>query len=157
MPDNNQLPNRNNNRRQQATFRSGIPRLPLYGAITTALTCTVIASTVSKYPHYYTAMLYLAKSNTSMLVLANMSLLLIILFCKLMFRLFFGTLRAIEVEHLYERGWFSVTEMCLALTIFRDESNILMAEMFAALLVVKIFHWLLEDRVDFMEQQLMLS
>ncbi|KAJ1918985.1 hypothetical protein H4219_002243 [Mycoemilia scoparia] len=91
------------------------------------------------------------------MVLGNMFLLLTILFCKLMMKIFFGSLRVIEVEHLYERGWFAVTETCLALTVFREEFNIFTMQMFVALVVTKIFHWIIEDRVDFMEQQLSLN
>ncbi|KAI8843137.1 hypothetical protein BC829DRAFT_435339 [Chytridium lagenaria] len=72
-------------------------------------------------------------------------------------RLFFGNLRALEVEHLYERSWFAVTETCLAMTIFRDEFDIRFIIFFAILLLVKIFHWIAQDRVDFMEQSPNLS
>lgn len=36
-------------------------------------------------------------------------------------RLCFGQLRPIEVEQLYEKAWFAITETALAMTIFREE------------------------------------
>ncbi|CAF1670070.1 unnamed protein product, partial [Adineta ricciae] len=54
--------------------------------------------------------------------------------------------------HLYDRTWFSVTETCLAFTVFRDDFSPRFVGLFAILLFLKCFHWLLEDRVDYMEQ-----
>lgn len=64
-------------------------------------------------------------------------------------KLFLGPLRLIETEHLYENGWYSVSEIFLAMTIFRDEFDARFAFFFAILLAAKIFHWLLKDRLDF--------
>lgn len=45
----------------------------------------------------------------------------VILFGKLMRKIFFGRLRAAEFEHLLERSWYAVTETCLAFTVFKYE------------------------------------
>lgn len=37
--------------------------------------------------------------------------------------LFFGQLRDVEVEILYDNARYAITETCLALTIFREELN----------------------------------
>jgi E3 ubiquitin-protein ligase synoviolin len=42
-------------------------------------------------------------------------------------------------------------ETCLALTIFRDEFNMSFVGMFTLLTFVKVFHWLVQDRVDYIE------
>ncbi|KAJ1724767.1 E3 ubiquitin-protein ligase hrd1 [Coemansia erecta] len=86
-----------------------------------------------------------------------MGLFLTILLGKLFVRIFFGHLRAIEVERLYEQGWFSVTETILALALLRDQFDVVMLTLFVFLLFCKIFHWMLEDRVAFMEQQTRLA
>lgn len=67
-------------------------------------------------------------------------------------RIFFGTLRAAELEHLIERAWYAVTETCLTFTLFREDLNAKFVALFAVLLFLKCFHWLVEDRVDFMER-----
>jgi len=71
---------------------------------------------------------------------------------KLFRKIFFGTLRAAELEHLIERAWYAVTETCLAFTVFRDDLNARFVGIFAILLFLKCFHWLAEDRVDYMER-----
>jgi hypothetical protein len=38
------------------------------------------------------------------------------------------------------------------MTVFRDDFDVPFLAAFAALLFVKIFHWLLQDRVEFMDQ-----
>ncbi|KAI8321267.1 hypothetical protein GQ54DRAFT_289794, partial [Martensiomyces pterosporus] len=139
-----------------ASHRS-VPRLAVYGVSTTVLTIGVIVSAFMQHPYFYTACVQLAQSNASMMVLANMGILLTILLGKLLVRVFFGQLRAIEVEHLYEQGWFAVTETCLALAILRDEFDAATLTLFVFLLFCKVFHWIFEDRVGFMEQQTRLS
>ena len=68
-------------------------------------------------------------------------------------RLFYGPLRPIEVEQLYEKAWFAITETCLAMTIFREEVGGWFFIMFVSLLIGKIWGWIGEGRVDIMEQQ----
>lgn len=46
-----------------------------------------------------------------------------------------------------------MTETCLAMTIFRDEFDVRFIVLFALLLLVKIFHWIVQDRVDFVRRQ----
>jgi hypothetical protein len=65
------------------------------------------------------------------------------------FQIFLGTLRAAEFEHLMERFWYALTETCLAFTVFRDDFNPKFIALFTVLLFLKSFHWLAEDRVDY--------
>ncbi|KAJ2825961.1 E3 ubiquitin-protein ligase hrd1 [Coemansia erecta] len=134
-----------------------VPRLAVYGISTSLLTVGVVASAFMQHDYYYTACVQLARSGAAMMVLANMGLLLTIILGKVLVRLFFGQLRAIEVERLYEQGWLAVTETCLALAVLRDEFDTATLALFVFLLFCKIFHWMLEYRVGFMEQQTRLS
>lgn len=68
-------------------------------------------------------------------------------------RLFYGPLRPIEVEQLYEKAWFAITETCLAMTIFREEVGGWFLVMFVSLLIGKVWGWIGEGRVDILEQQ----
>ncbi|KAJ2005375.1 E3 ubiquitin-protein ligase hrd1 [Coemansia thaxteri] len=140
-----------------ANSRRAIPRLAVYGATTTVLTVGVVASAFTVQEHFYTGCVLLSQSGAAMMVLANMGLLLTILLGKLLVRVFFGQLRAIEVEHLYEQGWLAVTETCLALAILRDEFDAATLTLFVFLLFCKLFHWMLADRVAYMEQQTRLT
>jgi E3 ubiquitin-protein ligase synoviolin len=68
-------------------------------------------------------------------------------------RLLYGPLRPIEIEQLYEKAWFAITETCLAMTIFREEVGGWFLVMFVALLVGKVWGWIGEGRVEVLEQQ----
>ena len=68
-------------------------------------------------------------------------------------RFFFGQLRPIEIEQLYERAWFAVTETCLAMTIFREEVGGFFLVMFTALVTGKVWGWIGGGRVEVLEQQ----
>ena len=52
-------------------------------------------------------------------------------------------------QHLIERSWYAVTETCLAFTVFRDDFSPKFVALFTLLLFLKCFHWLAEDRVDY--------
>ncbi|CAF1991961.1 unnamed protein product [Rotaria magnacalcarata] len=116
------------------------------------LTLAVVTNAFYTKKQFYPSVVYLTKSSTSLAVLYVQGFVCAILFGKLVQRIFLGQLRAIETEHLYDRTWFSVTETCLAFTVFRDDFSSRFVALFAILLFLKCFHWLLEDRVDYMEQ-----
>lgn len=48
-----------------------------------------------------------------------------------------------------ERFWYALTETCLAFTVFRDDFNPKFIALFTVLLFLKSFHWLAEERVDY--------
>ncbi|XP_078001292.1 E3 ubiquitin-protein ligase synoviolin-like [Glandiceps talaboti] len=85
-------------------------------------------------------------------VLYLQAFVIIVLLGKLFRKMFFGQLRPAEVEHLIERSWYAVTETCLAFTVFREDFSPRFVAMFTFLLFLKCFHWLGEDRVDYMER-----
>ncbi len=68
-------------------------------------------------------------------------------------RVCFGQLRPVEIEQLYEKAWFAVTETCLAMTIFREEVGGFFLVMFTALVTGKVWGWIGEGRVEILEQQ----
>ena len=86
-------------------------------------------------------------------ILTNLALLGVGAFMLGLQRLFFGTLRPIEVEQLYEKAWFAITETCLAMTIFREEVGAYFLVMFVSLLIGKVWGWIGEGRVEILEQQ----
>lgn len=68
-------------------------------------------------------------------------------------KMLFGPLRPSEIEQLYEKSWYAVTETCLAMTIFRDEVGGWFLVIFVSLLIGKVWGWIGEGRVEILEQQ----
>ena len=56
-------------------------------------------------------------------------------------------------QHLIEKSWYAVTETCLAFTVFRDDFSPKFVALFTLLLFLKCFHWLAEDRIDYVSGQ----
>lgn len=92
-----------------------------------------------------------------MAVLYLQAFVVVIITGKFMRKIFFGQLRAAETEHLIERSWYAVTETCLAFTVFRDDFSPRFVALFTVLLFLKCFHWLAEDRIDYMERSPLIS
>jgi hypothetical protein len=124
-------------------------RLAAYGAASTSLATAVVLAAFQQRPNFYSACVYLSQSNACLMILTNMGVFLTILLGFTVQKLFFGHLRAIEEAHLRERTWFAVTETFLAMTVFRDEFNTRFVVMFVSLLFVKCFHWICQDRIDY--------
>ncbi|KAK7035235.1 E3 ubiquitin-protein ligase hrd1 [Paramarasmius palmivorus] len=112
-----------------------------------------VANALKNHSNFYSVTIYLSKSSRSVLILANFAFLLALFGGHITQRIFFGSLRPNEIERLYDRLWFFITESLLAFTIFRDEFDIPFALMFGFLLFVKSFHWLASDRIEWMDQR----
>ncbi len=111
-----------------------------------------IFNSYQKKGQFYPACMYLAQSDASYMVLLSFAI-----YCGLLVgiglqTLLLGPLRMIEAEHLYENSWYTISEIFLAMTIFREEFDTRFAFFFCLLLGLKIFHWLAKDRLDYMEQ-----
>uniref|UniRef100_A0A1A9WRM9 RING-type E3 ubiquitin transferase n=1 Tax=Glossina brevipalpis TaxID=37001 RepID=A0A1A9WRM9_9MUSC len=124
----------------------------LLSTICLMLTSAVIGNAWYQKKQFYPAVVYITKSNASMAVIYIQFFAIVFMFGKLLRKIFLGTLRAAEFEHLLERFWYALTETCLAFTVFRDDFNPRFVALFTVLLFLKSFHWLAEERVDYMER-----
>ncbi|KAI5810053.1 RING finger protein [Peziza echinospora] len=127
-------------------------RLAVYGTVSTLAASGVVLSAFAQRANFYSATVYLAQSNACLMILTNFSLLCAFLLAHVLQRILYGPLRDLEVESLYEKAWYAVTETCLAMTIFRGEWNVRFVVCFAGLLFAKGFCWLSAGRVEMMEQ-----
>lgn len=132
-------------------------RTVLMTSVSFALSALVIGNAYYQKKQFYPSVVYLTKSNPSMAVIYIQAFVFVILMGKFFRKLFFGQLRAAEMEHLIERSWYAVTETCLAFTVFRDDFSPKFVALFTLLLFLKCFHWLAEDRVDYMERSPVIS
>jgi len=117
-----------------------------------ALTAAVIGNAYYQKKQFYPSVVYITKSNPSMAAIYLLAFTMVILLGKCLKKVFFGSLRAAEFEHLIERSFYAVTETCLAFTVFRDDFSPKFVALFTVLLFLKAFHWLADYRVDFMER-----
>ena len=97
---------------------------------------------------FYPVVVHLGTSKLSVTVMGNMVFVTALMLAQMMRQIFLGSLRAAELDRLYEKIWFAVTETCLALTIFREELRFRFVFLFTVLLFVKVFHWLCSFRVE---------
>lgn len=121
------------------------------------LTLSVVTNAYYQKKQFYPSVVYITKSSPCMAVLYLQAFVIVIVTGKFMRKLFFGQLRAAETEHLIERSWYAVTETCLAFTVFRDDFSPRFVALFTILLFLKCFHWLAQDRIDYMERSPLIS
>jgi len=128
-------------------------RLKLYVAGSAVLANVVLLRAYYERPNFYSAAVYVSQSTGSLMFLINLVLIVTASVGYGLQRLFYGPLRPIETEQLYDKAWFSVCETLLAMTIFRDDIGIWFFTMFLCLLAGKVWQWIGEGRVEFLEQQ----
>uniref|UniRef100_A0A7E4WA68 E3 ubiquitin-protein ligase hrd-1 n=1 Tax=Panagrellus redivivus TaxID=6233 RepID=A0A7E4WA68_PANRE len=126
--------------------------LPLIVAVSFACTALTIVNALILKKQFYPSVVYITKNNLSMAVVYAQGAVLAYLAFSFVRYIFFGQLRAAEVEHATERVWHAVMETCLAFAVFRDDFSPAFVIQFVILFFVKAFHWLAEDRVDYMER-----
>ncbi|KAJ7497124.1 hypothetical protein FB451DRAFT_218163 [Mycena latifolia] len=140
-------------RTQALTGSISAHRIFLYTLLSFFAVTAAIANALRNYSNFYSVAIYLSKSSRSVLILANFGFLVALLVAHAVQKLFFGALRPSEIERLYDRLWYCVTESLLAFTIFRDEFDTTFVVMFGFLLFVKSFHWIAADRIEWMDQR----
>ncbi|KAL4888192.1 hypothetical protein BDV59DRAFT_189115 [Aspergillus ambiguus] len=128
-------------------------RLAAYAGASVALATGVFLKALHQRANFYSACVYLSQSSANLMILTNVCLLAVGFLLFWLQRLLYGPLRPIETEQLYEKAWFAITETCLAMTIFRGELGAWFLVMFVCLLVGKVWGWISEGRVEFLEQQ----
>ena len=117
-----------------------------------SVTLLMVAYSLYSREQFYPAMLFLVNSKVSFVVMVNMALAISVLIGRILVGCFFGHLREVELELIYERAKYSITETLLALTVFRNELTPLIFVYFGSLIFVKIFHWIIRSRIDHLEQ-----
>ncbi|KAI8871260.1 hypothetical protein GQ42DRAFT_121079, partial [Ramicandelaber brevisporus] len=124
----------------------------LYCAASTAVAAAVtLLAYRERHGQFYQASIVLSNSAAAWLILLNFALSVTYLAYDAWRWIFFGQLRALEVERLNERIWFAITESILAMAMFRDSFDGVFMAMFVVLIIGKIFHWLAEDRVEWIK------
>jgi hypothetical protein len=96
-------------------------RLRAYALLSVLASVACVAHAIHIRRQFYSVVIHLATSKISVTILGNMAFVTALCFAQLLRHLFLGSLRAAELDRLYEKTWFAITETCLALTIFREE------------------------------------
>ncbi|TXT10974.1 hypothetical protein VHUM_01725 [Vanrija humicola] len=130
----------------------GVSRLAAFGLLSTGLAAGVVGNALKERPNFFAAAVAVGRSTGALLILGNFLLFLAICTGVVWKRIFFGELRPIEYEHLFERLWIFLTESLLALTIFSNAFSIPFALMYGLLVFLKCFHWITADRVEYVDQ-----
>ncbi|GME95790.1 unnamed protein product [Ambrosiozyma monospora] len=123
-----------------------------YLTASTFLAGYAVFDALSERPNLYSAGIKVSQ-GAHIIALANWFVCMSLVLGKTFQRLMFGELRIIEVEHIYEQSWFTITNLLMTMALFRYDSNLLIFVLVTGLLFLKVFHWILTDRLDFLFQQ----
>lgn len=127
-------------------------RFLAYAGISSVLAGAVVGIAAIERPNFYSACIAISNSGLSVIILLNVVVILTILFGRGLQLCLFGQLRALELDHLYEQTWYTLTEAFLTMTMFRDGFNVEFLGYFCLSLFLRVFHWISRDRVDLIFQ-----
>ncbi|KXZ43452.1 hypothetical protein GPECTOR_90g539 [Gonium pectorale] len=125
--------------------------LTRYLALSVLAASAVVYHAFATRQYFYRSTMYLSSSKVAVAAMGNLAFALALCTHKLVIKIFLGSLRDIEQEMIRERLSSAVMESLLALTIFREEFSTFFVAMFASLVFIKVMHWLVQDRVDYVE------
>eukprot|EP01112_Ceratiomyxa_fruticulosa_P015818 TRINITY_DN4707_c0_g1_i1.p1 TRINITY_DN4707_c0_g1~~TRINITY_DN4707_c0_g1_i1.p1 ORF type:complete len:565 (+),score=119.70 TRINITY_DN4707_c0_g1_i1:214-1908(+) len=120
----------------------------LYSIASTLATCAAVYYSYQLKTQFYPTALYLTTNKACLIVLGNMGITIAFLLGRITVKLFLGSLKDVEVEHLNDKIGTTIMDTLLAMTIFHESLDARYAPLFLALLFSKIFHWVSSDRVD---------
>ena len=127
-------------------------KLAIYSIVSLGVMAVVIASSFYTHQQYYPTMVHLAQSRLFNVLLSNSFMVIVSLVFQLIRFIFLGNLRVQEVEKVMENTAFFLMEIFLTLTIFSEKFTVMMVALFVLCVVWKIFHWLGQSRLEFIEQ-----
>ncbi|KAF8562226.1 hypothetical protein P879_11112 [Paragonimus westermani] len=116
------------------------------------LTSLVVWSAYNRKKQFYPTVVYVTNNQPCVTVLLFQCAVLLFMFAKVANSLFFGRLQQAEVDNLVSQAWYSFFDMCLVFAFFQDELGTEFLFLFSILLLVRAFHWLIEERVEYMER-----
>ena len=123
-----------------------------YFSVSLGLALIMVYYTLVTHDQFFPAVESLGSSRLSLFVLGNLGFACSLVGYKATVRVFLGTLREYEVERVQDRIGQAIIETLLAMTIFRHNMETFgFISRFALLAFVKMFHWLAQDRVEFIE------
>lgn len=106
----------------------------------------------STQKQFYPTIMFLVTSKFSLVIAGNSFVAILLMFAYLFKIIYFGNLREVETELLIEKAKYTITETCLALTIFRSELSPPIIVLFGSLILVKLIHKLSKSRIEYLEQ-----
>lgn len=109
----------------------------------------MVANAFTQRANFYSATVHLSQTSSHVMILLNFCFVAFIILLHMLQLVLFGRLRTSEVEQLYDKSWYAVTETLLAMSIFRDDFDVKFLLLFAALLGAKCFHWINASRIDY--------
>jgi E3 ubiquitin-protein ligase synoviolin len=104
--------------------------------------------------HFFITLVSCFQSSIALLFLLNSGVAACYSLGCWLLQVVFGELRLVESENVYEKFWFTVMDTGLAIAIFRNELDLKFLFIFGLVLFLKVFHWILSYRIDYMEQSL---
>ncbi|OWB84414.1 hypothetical protein B5S33_g3059 [[Candida] boidinii] len=123
----------------------------IYALASTILAGLAVYESLSASPNFYSAGIRLAK-DVHLIIVGNWLIAMSIIVGKILQTIMFGELKLIEIEHIYERSWYTVTSLLMSIAMFRHENNLLVGTLVLGLLFMTVFHWILADRIEFLFQ-----
>ncbi|QLQ82182.1 hypothetical protein HG537_0G04370 [Torulaspora globosa] len=88
------------------------------------------------------------RQGFNVIILSVFAILNSVLLWKLSTSILFGDLRLIEYEHIFERLPFTIINTMLMSSMFNEHDFFTVAVLGLLLLYMKVFHWILRDRLE---------
>ena len=127
-------------------------RFTLYSLMSLGVFLSVVGTTFHSHRQFYPSMVSLSQSRLFNVLMTNSFAVVIVSAFKVVKFVFLGALRDQEVEKVMENSAYYLMELFLALTVFGERYTIKTVALFVMCIFWKVFHWLAQSRLEFIEQ-----
>lgn len=119
----------------------------VFSIVVYGLTCYSVYNAVRTSISFLQTVIKLTQ-GFNVIILAVFTILNSVLLWKLSTSMLFGDLRLIEYEHIFERLPFTIANTLLMSSMFSEHDFLTVAVFGLLLLYMKVFHWILRDRLE---------
>ncbi|KAI0461476.1 hypothetical protein LJB42_000772 [Komagataella kurtzmanii] len=124
----------------------------LYYSFSTA-GLAVLLSLIQTYPNWYSFAVAIGTNSYMFLVLANFVIAWHFILTEISIKIFFGRLRTLEANHVFERSWASLVGLIMILLSFQADNSLIMLLLVVNSFNLKCFGWMLVDRIEYKIQR----
>ncbi|KAJ9450084.1 ERAD-associated E3 ubiquitin-protein ligase HRD1B [Diplonema papillatum] len=127
-------------------------KFTIYSLVSTGVLGVVVASAFFNHRQFYPSVVALSQNQLFNVLMMNTYVVLVYALFEIVRVIFLGKLRDQEIERVRENVAIFLMEIFMTLTIFGERYGIRAVALFVICVLCKIFHWLAQSRLEFIEQ-----
>ena len=122
----------------------------LYTASSVLTPIWIVASALKGHNTVFGMLVSICSNKLNLVIFVNFLLVMLVQFCNLVVKVFFGDIRIIEIQYIIEKAQKKIFYLLLLSIVLRNTFDIYKMVGILVLFLFCILHWLLNKRSDYL-------